>query len=341
VIELLAGVIAAALLVPHLLPQSRLAPAAGIALWLGVLWLRATVALAAAAIAIVFLPTTELFHLLTHWCVDAVIPFLATHLGFDGHNLGGAAVLAPALVLGASVLSAAFGLWRGARSVRRWLRRSSIGPGPRESVVVRGSEVVVAAAGLRAPRVVVSAGALIRLDDDELAAGLEHERGHVARRHRFISLLGQLLWGISRLLPGSARALGLLRFQLERDADEFAVRRTGDSVALASAICKAAADAPAPGPALAWLTGASVPERLRILLGVDDRRPSPLATALALALALGAAILALALAASAPSLAQSRTQLAQPPGHAASHCRAEPSDSKGAMSGLPEHRPLA
>ena len=323
-IELLAATIVAALVGPHLLPQSRLAPATGIALWLAVLSLRAVIALGAAAIALLFLPATQLFQLLTHWCLHAVVPFFATHLGFDGHKLGDAAVLVPALVLAVSVLSAGFGIWRGARAEQRWLRRDSLGPGPRESVIVGGPDVVVAAAGLRAPRVVVSAGALLHLDDDELAAGLEHEWGHIAGRHRFISLFGQLLCGISRLLPGSARALELLRFQLERDADEFAVRRTGDPLALASAICKAAVDAGAgASPALARLGGTGVPERLRRLVAAGDPAPSRLCTALARTLAIGAAVLALALAISAPSLAQVGVgQFAQPESQAASDCPA-------------------
>lgn len=304
-IELLAAAIVGALVVPHLLGQSRLPPGTGIALWLAVLSLRAVVALAAAAMAVLFLPATDLFQLLTHWCVHTVMPLFATHLGFDGRELGDTAVLVPALVLAVSLLSAGFGIWRGARAVRRWLRGSSLGPGPRASLIVGGSDVVVVAAGLRAPRVVVSAGTLLRLDDDELAAGLEHERGHIARRHRFISLLGQLLYGVSRLLPGSARALELMRFHLERDADEFAVRRTGDPLALASAICKAAAGpAPPAGPALARLGGSGVPERLELLIDADAGGPSPLATTLARTLATGAAILGLSLAISTPSLAE-------------------------------------
>jgi Zn-dependent protease with chaperone function len=324
VIELVAAAIVAALAAPHLLDQSRLVPAAGIALWLGVLTLRAVVALTAAAITILFLPATELFRLLTHWCLHTVIPFFATHLGFDGHRLGDAAILVPSLVLALSALWAGFGVWSGARTVRRWLRRGSLGPGPRESVVVGGPDVVVAAAGLRDPRVVVSAGALIRLDDDELAAGLEHEWGHITRHHRFAAVVGQLLYGISRLLPGSSRALELLRFQLERDADEFAVRRTGDPLALASAISKAVTDTGAaePTPALARLGGTGVPERLRLLLGEGGVGPSSVGTTMARGLALLATVLALALTFSAPSLAPAATdQLAPPRGEGGTDCR--------------------
>lgn len=295
----------AALAAPHLLTQARLSAPSAIALWVCVLALRAALALSLVVIAVLYLPATELFGLLTHWCIHAVIPFFATHLGFDGHRIGDAAVLVPALVIAASVLSVGFGIWHGARAAHSWLRRHSLGPGPSSSVIVGGSEVVVAAAGLRAPRVVVSAGALVQLDDAELAAGLEHEWGHVTRHHRFIALAGQLLAGLSRLLPGSRRALDHLHFQLERDADEYAVRRTGDRLALASAICKAAgARQGHPTPALASLGGSGVPERIRLLL----RKPAGswrAGNAAARLLSVAAAILTLTLVAATPVLAAS------------------------------------
>jgi hypothetical protein len=307
--------LAALLLAPHALPQRRLAATAGIALWMSVLLLRATVAVSLVVILVAFLPATELFGLLTHWCLHAVIPFIATHLGFDGHALGDAAVLVPGLVMAASLAWVGFGVWRGTRAIRCWVRRSSLGPGPAASVIVGGSEVVLAAAGLRRPRVVVSAGALLRLDDAELAAGLEHEWGHVTRRHRFISLVAELCRGASRLMPGGKRALASLRFHLERDADDYAVRRTGDPLALASAICKAAqagAGAGAAGPAFASLAGSGVPERLRLLVDGPPWNNSRAGAWIARALA-GLMIAAvLALVAATPTLASAGLdQLAQ------------------------------
>lgn len=57
-------------------------------------------------------------------------------------------------------------------------------PDPRESLLLADATVLVAAAGLRKPRVVVSAGALLNLDHEELAASLDDEYGHIVRRHR-------------------------------------------------------------------------------------------------------------------------------------------------------------
>ncbi|HYN69377.1 MAG TPA: M56 family metallopeptidase [Candidatus Eisenbacteria bacterium] len=298
----LAGLLAS----PHLMRQSRLAPADGIVLWSAVLGLRAAVAVCLVIVFVLFMPATQLFTLLTHWCFHAVIPFFATHLGFDGHSLGGAAILVPALVMAASLLSVGFGAWRGARAVRRWLRGSVLGPGPEHSVIVGGSEVIVAAAGLRAPQVVVSAGALLNLDDAELRAGLQHEWGHVTRRHRYISLFGQGCRAMSRFLPGGTAALDALQLDLERDADDYAVRRTGDPLALASAICKAAtAQVESHGPAFARLGGSGVPERLRLLAHGGRPSISRTGTRLARSTAAMMAVLALGLAAATPTLASS------------------------------------
>src|SRR6266508_762022 len=105
-------------------------------------------------------PITELFGALTHWCLHAVVPLVAAHLGFSGHSLGDAALVLPGILLAASLASAAFGVARAARTVRGWLARGAVGVGPDDTVVVRGPGVLVAAAGLARPRLVVSAGAL-------------------------------------------------------------------------------------------------------------------------------------------------------------------------------------
>ncbi len=289
---------------PYLLPRSGLSPMIGASLWLSVLLLRAILVLLAVLVVILYLPATALFQLTTHWCFHAVIPFFATHLGFSGHRIGDAATLLPGLVLGLSAISALFAIWRTARAMRRWVRRSSLGPGPKESVIVGGQEVVVAAAGIRDAKIVVSTGALMQLDEDELAASLEHERGHIARRHPYLVVAANLVFAIARPLPGSRDALHRVRFCLERDADEYAVERTRDPIALASAICKAAADAPAPSPALATLAGSGAAARLRLLLDRSAARPSAWADLAARGLVTALVGIVIAAAAFTPTLAQ-------------------------------------
>jgi hypothetical protein len=292
-------------LAPHLIPQLRISSTSGIALWTATLAFRAIVSVSIVLIVIFFLPATDVFTLLTHWCFHAVLPFIASHLGFTGHLLGDAAVIVPALVVAASSISVAFGLWRGARAVRCWLARSSLGPGPSASVIVSDSEVVVVAAGLRDPKVVVSTGALLQLDDAELSAGLEHEWGHIRRNHRLLSMVAEICAGLGRPLPGTKRALAYLKFHLERDADDYAVRRTGDRLALASAICKAAhigsARTSPAGPALASLAGSGIPQRIHSLLRDPSATRSRLMTLGARALALSLGVSTVGLAAAMPT----------------------------------------
>ena len=131
-----------------------------------------------------------------------------------------------------------------------------MGRGPQESLVVDHDAVFLAAAGLRGPSVIVSAGAMRALDEAELRAGLEHERAHIVRRHRLLFLLAAITYALSRPLPGGLQSVRSLGFYLERDADEISVSRTGDRLALAGAICKAALSPHGSSPfALAHLAG--------------------------------------------------------------------------------------
>ena len=268
----LAVVVAVGIALPHALRLERSSPAAAATLWTVSLALRALAVLLVALSLILFLPSTDAFGSLTHWCWHTALPVLRAQLGLDGHKIGDAATLLPGLVVMCSLLSVSFGLARAARSVRRVLMRNALGPGPRDSVIVGGQDVVLAAAGLARPRVLVSAGALIALDDEELAACLDHERGHIARRHRFLLLFAELCRGLGRIIPGSRHAVRELAFHLERDADQWSLGRRNDRLALASAICKAAAVAPSSGLAVGPLADGRSCERLAQLI---DNPPPP------------------------------------------------------------------
>lgn len=301
---LLVAALVAAAIAPHLLPRSSLSPMTGVAVWLSVLALRAMLVFLVAMTIVLYVPATQFFQVVTHWCVHAIVPFFATHLGFSGHRLGDAAALVPGLAIGISVISALFAIWRAGRTVRRWLSRSALGAGPHQSVIIGGPEVVVAAAGIRGASVVVSTGALATLDEDELVAGLEHERGHIVRRHPYLAVTGRVLFAAARVLPGSAEAMAQLHFHLERDADEYAVERTGNPLALASVICKAARDDAQAGPALAGLAGHAVPARLGLLLNRPAARPGLLGEIGGRGLAAVLIALVFALTVAAPSIAE-------------------------------------
>lgn len=268
----LAVTVALGIGLPHLVDLTRAAPSTAALAWLCSLALRALAGLLVVVYLVLILPSTALLQAIAHWCWHAVLPLLATHLGFDGHRLADAATAVPVVLLTASLLSVSFGVFRAARSVHRLVRRHALRPGPRDSLIVGGEQVVLAAAGLRRPRVLVSAGALISLDDAELAAGLDHERGHIERFHRYVLLLAQMLYAVGRIVPGGQRALQELAFHLERDADQWSLSRRNDRLALARVIAKAAQwRLSASGAAFAPLAGSGVVERIRQIL---DERPS-------------------------------------------------------------------
>ena len=299
----LALVLAAAIALPHALRLSSAPPLSAAVIWLAALGLRALAGIFSVLFVVLFIPTTEFFSLFTHWCWHAVVPFIATHLGLSGHQVGDIATLAPAFVLTVSLLSVAWAVWRAARAVGRLVNRRALGVGPAGSVIVGGRGIFVASAGLTHPKVVVSPDALTAFDDEELAAGLAHEQGHIARRHRYLLLAGELCRALGRFVPGTRRASAELAFHLERDADEYAIARQHDPLALASAICKAAVGAPSPpAPPLMALGGsAGLTARLRLLSG----EPSVAARAARgiRAVAVGLPLLVVALSAAVPAVA--------------------------------------
>jgi hypothetical protein len=234
VIATLALAAIASFALPHLLRLQRAAPVTAAVIWVSALSLRALTVLLAATWLVLFFPATQAFEALTHWCWHHL-----TAAEVNGHDVGHLTTLAPAVLGVASLVSVCAGTARLARALHR-LARGSRRPGPAGSVVVGGREVTLAVAGLRRPTVLVSAGAMLELDDDELEAALAHERAHIERRHRYVLVHAELCRALAHLLPGTRRAVDELAFHLERDADRCALARRVDRRALASALQKAA-----------------------------------------------------------------------------------------------------
>jgi hypothetical protein len=276
-----AAVLVAAIALPHRLRLDAAPPPLAAGVWLCALLLRAVASLLAAVSLELFVPVLRPYRPLSGVCA----------LGVSGHAIGDAVLALPAVALAAALSASLHQLWRAARAVRRLTGAAR--SGPQGSLVIADGELLVAAAGLRNPRVLVSAGALLELDDAELAASLEHERGHIARGHRYILLVAELARALGRFLPGTRAAASELLFHHERDADRFALDRRHDPAALASAICKAALHEPPRGLTLALGGGSAVTRRVRQLLdsaplGRPSRALLALAPAMMVLLALSA-----------------------------------------------------
>ncbi len=267
----LAIAVASLIALPHRLGLHAVAPSLAAAVWLLALALRALVGVGTALFVFVQLPETALFEAVARWCLHTVLPLLVDDLGLSGHSIADAATLLPILALTTSVLWVLSGLVRAAVALRLYLRRRSRGSGPLGSTVVDDPGIVVAVTVLGRPRLLVSRGALLLFDQQELAAGLAHELGHLRRGHRPILLAASVLGGLARPLPGTGVAQRELAFSLERDADEYALRQGRDPLALASAICKAAQGSRAELPALALGGRGQVALRLEYLLDEASR----------------------------------------------------------------------
>lgn len=317
----LAAISAAGIVLPHLLRLQRVAPVTAIVLWLSSLALRALVGLLAVIGLLFFLPRTGFFVAVTHWCARAAVPASETELAVEGHGIGALALYVPGIALAASLVSSCIVTARHARAARHLVAENAVGPGPRDSVIVGGSDVLFAVAGLIRPRVVVSAGALTSLDDDELAAGLNHEQGHIARRHRFVMVLALGLRALGRAVPGSGRGVREVAFHLERDADSWALHRTNDRLALASVICKAAIEEPARPSTLVGVGDTGVRERLGQLLDSTGCGTTRRVGAACRALATAMVTCTLLLAAVVPAAAVSGAAGDAHRGHHRHHCQ--------------------
>jgi hypothetical protein len=279
--------VAAALALPDRLPLHRAAPATAATVLVLALLLRALVTVTAGFAALVRLSDVGIVEAALGWCWHELLPDLPHALGFAEHPVAHAAVAAPLALLAGSVAWLLVRQLRAWLALRRWLA-GAVGRGPRGSTIVPDDRLLLAVTKVGRGRVLVSERALEELDDGELAAGLTHELGHIRRRHRLVLRAVSLLAALARPLPGTRATERAVCFQLERDADAYAVRELRDPLSLASAICKAAGTTRGDA-ALLTLTGSGpTTVRVRELLegaAARSRRAERLAKA-------GAALLA-------------------------------------------------
>ena len=300
--------------VPHVIPLHRAAPVTAAVVWMLALLLRAVVVIGTATFLFARLAHLSVIEAALNWCWHEVLPDVPGWLGFAEHPVAHAVVAVPAFAIAAALLAHTLGGLRAWVGVRRRLSGAT-SAGPNGTALIPDDEVVVAVTRLGRGRVVISDSALELMDEDELAAGMAHEFAHLHRRHRPLLILGSLLATVARPLPGTVTAHRELGFQLERDADEWAVKRVRDPLSLASAICKVAGATDLRGTTSLAGRGA-VTRRLAELIGEQGVR-SPRIELFARGVAASLAAIALALGVAAPTWANSLDDA--PAGHICSH----------------------
>jgi Zn-dependent protease with chaperone function len=131
------------------------------------------------------------------------------------------------------------------------------------------------------PRIVLSEGTLRLLGPAQIAAVIEHERGHAMEHHGLVMLPMVGLRNVFGWIPYARRAPGQIASLLEMSADDFSVRRS-DPLTLAGALVDMATAGWAPRCALSAV-GADVTSRVGRLL--SDTRTSKRAAAAGIVLA--------------------------------------------------------
>lgn len=286
---LAAAGLALVLSAPHMVALDRATPSRAAAVWLAALALRATLVAGVTLLALALVPASAVFGTASRVTWHLPLPALSWHPDIAGDSLAHLAVVLPTAAIAVSLGAFAAARLAGALRLRALLERRGLGAGPGNSLVVADDRIVAAVPHLGPRRILVSHAALAALDGAELEAALAHERGHIQRGHRPLRLLAAGLVCVGRVVPGTAAAARGFGLSLERDADEYAVRATGDPLALASAICKAAVS-PAPPRAALGLADGPAQARLDHLLAGGRATSSPAleraSTALAASLAL-------------------------------------------------------
>ena len=162
---------------------------------------------------------------------------------------------------------------------RRPFRRTAFPPGTDELVVLPSDEPKAYAVPGRPGHIVVSAGMLRRLDDDERRVLLAHERAHLHRaHHRYVLVADVAASAVPMLRPLRER----VRFATERWADEDAAVAVGDRRLVARAICRAALVQHDSGGVLA-LAELGVPARVDAMLDAGSVSPRRVTAASAIA----------------------------------------------------------
>ena len=114
------------------------------------------------------------------------------------------------------------------------------------------------------PRIVLSEGTLRLLGPTEIAAVIEHERGHIHERHGLVMLPMVGLKSLFRWIPYARLVQREIATLLEMSADDYSARRY-DPLTLAGALVDMAASGCAPRCALS-AAGSDVPQRVSRLL---------------------------------------------------------------------------
>jgi hypothetical protein len=199
----------------------------------------------------------------------------------NAEAIASVALAALGLIIIALAVRAAVKELTAARRFQRWLAARN--PRPlRNAVVIEDEQPQAFCAGLFAPRVYVSTGALQLLDEPGLDAVLAHERHHARRRDPLRLAAGRVLARALFIVPGLGELIRRQQTLAELSADESAVNAApANRSGLAGAMLSFADAKPPDGSA------GIDPGRIDYLLGESPSWRFPLGFCLVSAAAIG------------------------------------------------------
>lgn len=205
------------------------------------------------AVAMVLPGDPHLGHAPTCHCVTSMPGWM--HL-CPLHPAAAAPLLWPSLALVAILVP---GRIRGLLAA---LRLPGVRHASGEIVVAPLPQRTAVVAGWLSPRIVVDTELWERLDEEERAVVVAHERGHLARRD---PLVLALLRSLCALGPAHGGLVAAWSGRAELAADRVAAREVGDPVRVAETLLRCARLRQGPAPVLSW-TGGALEDRVRHLL---------------------------------------------------------------------------
>jgi len=141
-----------------------------------------------------------------------------------------------------------------------------------EVVVLPSDQLIALSVEGKPAQVILSSALVDTLPADQLAAVLRHEAAHLRHRHQRYLLLASTIGRSIGLLPYVRHSLVALRCALERWADEEAASGAAEGRASVYGALLRVAEAVAMPEVAAFLTPATVVERIEALRTIPERR---------------------------------------------------------------------
>jgi len=142
-----------------------------------------------------------------------------------------------------------------------------------KTIIIKSNDKFAFCLGIIKPKIYISSNLISNLSRKELRAVVEHERCHIERGDTLINLIAFIVGSLSFAFPVVKDIIRYYRVRREIEADNFAVKKIGDSRFLASALKKILViPAVAPSTVASIVDQDTLEERIYALLSKQSER---------------------------------------------------------------------